>query len=93
MNTLEQRIVDFPDLSYVHYCETEFGINRGIYNVVDNWFFQKGLIDIIERREYILVFFQEICHAHEKKKNGGPKFGKSGLTLKLNEFIKNRSII
>lgn len=79
-NQLENNIVHLPDLSFVHFCEKEFGINRGIYNQIDTWFYNKGKIDIVDRRRKVLKFFKQSFT------NGHIKIGKHGLSMRLEQF-------
>ena len=32
-------IVNFTDYSFQKLCEREYGINRGVYNTIDRWFY------------------------------------------------------
>jgi riboflavin kinase len=76
-----------PDLSFVRYCQEQYGINRGVYNTIDLWFYEKGFYNIVERREVTLSFLQ-YSHIGTGKKNR-ITFGKSGLTKLLNDFLLN----
>ncbi|WP_010676983.1 hypothetical protein [Bacillus timonensis] len=83
-------ITNLPDLSFVQYCIQKYGINRGVFNTIDSWFFEDGLLDIKDRRQTILLFLQYVSFS--KEKNDKIKFGNGGLTLKLVEFKQNRSL-
>lgn len=77
---LPAEAVQLPDLLFVRLCEERFGINRGIYNSVDAWFFQKGLTDVTERRERVAEFLAGIGQS------GGVPFRRRGLASQLNDF-------
>ncbi|AZU65153.1 hypothetical protein CHR53_26230 [Neobacillus mesonae] len=80
MNTL----IHLPDLLFVQWYYDEFGINRGVYNTIDSWFYQKGIREITQRRKYILKFtFSLYQHFDQKQKI---KFGPGGLVISLNNF-------
>lgn len=78
--------VHYSDLYFVNYCQDRYGINRGIYNTIDRWFYDQGTDNILERRKNILLFLEYIQKDH---RNGQSriKFGNGGLTIKLNEFL------
>lgn len=87
----ESRFENLPDLSFVDLCEKEYGINRGVYNVVDRWFYDRGLTDIAERRRTILRFLHKLGTGCEKHVDGRPKFGKNGLSRKLQHFMEQQT--
>lgn len=71
--------VQLPDLSFIRLCESRYGINRGIYNTIDLWFYEQGFIDIVERRKTILSFLDG---------NSRQRFGHGGLSIKLQEYCE-----
>ncbi|MGF6951571.1 riboflavin kinase [Neobacillus sp. B4I6] len=75
-----QQAVHLPDLHFVQLCEKEFGLNRGMYNTIDFWFFAKGISDIRYRRERILHFLKSVPALNQK---GKIKFGHGGLSACL----------
>ncbi|KAB7707158.1 hypothetical protein F9802_09120 [Bacillus aerolatus] len=77
-------LIHLPDLLFVQWFDAEFGINRGIYNTIDSWFYQKGVKDITQRRHYILKFSQSLNHLSNKRQK--IKLGPGGLTTSLNNF-------
>jgi riboflavin kinase len=87
MNLISAAEIHLTDLSFSKLCENKFGINRGIYNTIDSTFYEKGIRDIISRRETIISFLTFAvgtsgdlkCHQH--------RFGQGGLSLKINEFL------
>ncbi|WP_203557257.1 hypothetical protein [Bacillus sp. B15-48] len=48
--------VHLPDLQFIRFCMNQFGINRGIYNTIDSWFYEHGMTNIIERRKKSIIF-------------------------------------
>ena len=75
--------IHLPDIEFARYCEGEYGINRGIYNTIDRWFAEKGMMNIIERRQNILHFLQWVTYYVKEK----IKFGVKGLTEQLEHFL------
>lgn len=71
-----------PDLLFFKYCHNNYQINRGIYNTIDSWFYNQGVLDILERRSQIIYFL----NYNQKIGFVGGKFGKGGLSEQLNEF-------
>ena len=86
---LENEYLNLPDLGFYSKCHQQFHINRGVFNTIDNWFYEYGMINVAYRRIYILAFLEFV-----KEDNFVPdsqkfmKFGHGGLTMKLKEFIK-----
>ncbi|WP_445490095.1 hypothetical protein [Niallia sp. 03133] len=87
---LENKYLNLPDLLFYNNCNRKYRINRGVFNTVDNWFYEYGVINIVYRRIYILAFFDFV-----KDRNIGPnsqkfiKFGQGGLTASLKEFTES----
>lgn len=79
-----QQTVHLPDLHFVQLCEKEFGLNRGVYNTIDFWFFTKGITDIRNRREQILHFLKSVPASSIQK--GKIKFGHGGLSACLEGY-------
>ncbi|MED1951791.1 riboflavin kinase [Brevibacillus centrosporus] len=77
--------IHFTDLQFVKYCEVQYGVNRGVYNTIDSWFYDKGIHHVLERRTKILQFFR---YASSLAVKNGEKlsFGNGGLVLGLNKF-------
>jgi riboflavin kinase len=81
--------VNVPDFTFQKSIEQNFGINRGIYNIIDEWFFEQGIQDVIKRRLAIVEFSHFVV---EPKVKMGPttkaRFGNGGLVKKLNDFCQ-----
>ena len=82
----ENHFVNYTDHSFQKLCEKKYGINRGIYNTIDNWFYEKGIKNIISRRKEILSFLSFITHRFSLNQSSKLKFGSGGLINKLEEF-------
>jgi riboflavin kinase len=76
-----EKIIHLNDLSFIRLCYEKYGVNKGVYNTIDAWFYSKGVENILERRRKILLFLQYI------KNHSCSKFGHGGLTIKLQEFF------
>lgn len=80
----EKSVIHYPDLHFVNYCTDEFDINRGIYNVIDKWFFEKNYFNVIERRKVIIEFLNYVSEENEMDQKA--KFGKGGVSDYLAGF-------
>ncbi|MFC7687884.1 hypothetical protein [Ureibacillus sp. GCM10028918] len=74
-------ILNLPDLQFAQYCQKQFSINKGNFNTIDSWFFDNGIINILDRRMRILQFMS-FTNSNETD----VKFGPGGLSKKLEEF-------
>ncbi|WP_285768445.1 hypothetical protein [Peribacillus sp. SI8-4] len=83
--------IHLTDLSFITVCNEKYGINRGVYNTIDAWFYKQGINNILERRNSIL-FFLEFIKGNSDMKNNQYKFGHGGLTVKLEEFFFPRMV-
>lgn len=83
----DNQLVHCTDHSFQKLCEQKYGINRGVYNVIDRWFYEHGLKNIISRRKEILSF---LCFMSYRMNATNPvkkiKFGRGGLVNTLEEF-------
>ncbi|MDF2669187.1 MAG: RNA-binding protein [Paenibacillus sp.] len=83
----EVDVAEVPDYKFVTYCFEQFGLNKGIYNTIDDWLYEYGFLHIVERRRIIIAFLQSLQGGHSR--NTFLKFGKGGLTKQLYDFIGN----
>jgi hypothetical protein len=61
-----------------------------VFNTIDDWFFEYGVIDVLNRRFYILAFLEFVKgDIHGTRAQKFIKFGHGGLAIKLKEFSKN----
>lgn len=74
-------VINLPDLQFSQFCQQQFSLNKGIYNTIDSWFYNNGIIDILVRRKIILQFMKFSCLDETKG-----KFGSGGLSKKLEDF-------
>lgn len=76
-----------PDIQFVNYCFQTYGLNRGIYNTIDQWLFTFGYREIIGRRRITIDFLKDIHNKHGRDRSSILRFGKGGLTKQLHDFI------
>lgn len=81
-----EEAVHYSDLYFVNYCFEKYGINRGIYNTIDSWFYEQGMDNILERRKNTILFLEYIQKDRYENKPR-VKFGSGGLKVKLNNFL------
>ncbi|MEC0300962.1 hypothetical protein [Peribacillus frigoritolerans] len=81
--------IHLTDLSFINLCKEKYGINRGVYNTIDAWFYKQGISNILERRNSIL-FFLDFIKGNSELENNQCKFGHGGLTIKLEEYYFSR---
>ncbi|WP_251551418.1 hypothetical protein [Neobacillus muris] len=86
MTSKTDEMIHLTDLSFVQFCQQTYGINRGIYNCIDSWFYSNEIENILDRRSHILLFLEFIKNNQERKHHH-PKFGSGGLTIKLQEYF------
>ncbi|MGG3181403.1 hypothetical protein ABEQ41_24495 [Priestia megaterium] len=82
MNEIKEKIINRTDLHFFRYCQGQYGINRGVYNTIEQWFYNKRVYNIESRRQYILDFLKYVFG----DKKGSGKFGKEGLISNLQQF-------
>ncbi|WP_251551669.1 hypothetical protein [Neobacillus muris] len=80
-------LIHLPDLLFHQFCIKQFGINRGVYNTIDKWFFDNGNTSILERRLRIFHFLNW-CLQNGLSANGKIKFGPGNLSKNLIEYSK-----
>ncbi len=81
MREHKQHVLQFPDLRFASYCCKTFGVNRGVFNVVDEWFFEQGIVDVLTRRNFIVHFFETLY-----QENKDISFGSGGVKKALHTF-------
>lgn len=79
--------IHLTDLMFFKYCEKNFNINRGVYNTIDNWFYDKGILNIEQRRIQIISFLVYKC----EESSLDSQFGKGGLSFKLKKYLNLQS--
>lgn len=84
------KYLNLPDLQFYNWCNRQYQVNRGVYNTIDQWFYEYGIVAIHSRRIQILAFLD---FAKDEMLIEQPKyirFGHGGLSKKLNEFMNDR---
>ncbi|WP_256358076.1 hypothetical protein [Bacillus sp. sid0103] len=88
-NYLEKcEYLNLPDLQFFQWCHLQYGLNKGVYNTIDQWFYGFGIEHIHYRRIYILKFldFTKECGV-VKDQQKFIRFGNGGLIRSLQRFI------
>jgi len=81
-------LVHLPDIQFVTYCFQAFGLNRGIYNTIDQWLYDSGYRDVLERRKATVSFLSLLSEKGGRERSGSLlRFGKGGVTKQLYDFI------
>jgi riboflavin kinase len=79
--------LNLPDLAFFHWCEQKYKVNRGVYNTIDAWFYEHGIVSIISRRKNILAFLDFVIDSSSAGSHHKfIRFGDGGLTRKLEQF-------
>jgi riboflavin kinase len=79
-------VLNLTDFSFSKYCYAEYGINRGVYNTIESWFYEIGLTDIVIRRKEIIGFLEYVTNETNLKKETKIKFGNGGLSENLKTY-------
>ncbi|OIK13076.1 hypothetical protein BIV60_14815 [Bacillus sp. MUM 116] len=82
--------LNLPDLQFFIWCNQKYKVNRGVYNTIDHWFYEYGIVNIQYRRIQVLAFldfFKDKVFEQDKQKY--IRFGHGGLAKSLNEFIND----
>lgn len=86
--SLDAPVLHLPDLLFTKIINDSFGINRGILNTMDAWFWKRGVTSIESRRTNILTFL---------RKNASPTakvaLGAGQLTRKLEQYWNEKNAI
>ena len=80
--------LNLPDLHFFLSCQNKYKINKGVYNTIDNWFYEHGIVPIINRRIHILAFLDYVNQKKDSISHKYVRFGNGGLTRTLNEFTE-----
>lgn len=83
MNEIKEKIINKTDFHFLRYCQGQYGINRGVYNTIEQWFYNKKVYNIESRRQYILDFLKHVFGENE----GSGKFEREGLISNLQHFL------
>jgi riboflavin kinase len=89
-NSLEtDKYLNLPDLQFFNWCNRQYQVNRGVYNTIDQWFYEYGIVNVHSRRIQILAFLDFVKDEMLEKQPKYIRFGHGGLTKRLNEFIND----
>ncbi|OIK10724.1 hypothetical protein BIV60_19820 [Bacillus sp. MUM 116] len=89
MTFAEQKtVINLPDLLFSRYCKETFGLNRGVYNTIDEWFYNNSAESIEVRRKKILDFLLFYISSLKDIEKCKIKFGKGNLVNLLTEYMK-----
>jgi len=84
----DSEYLNLPDLHFFLSCQNKYKVNKGVYNTIDNWFYEHGVVLIIQRRIHILAFLDYVNQKKETASHKYVRFGNGGLTKTLNEFTE-----
>ncbi|VEF46583.1 RNA-binding riboflavin kinase [Bacillus freudenreichii] len=83
----QSMLMHVPDLLFTTIINDCFGVNRGVYNTIDAWFWNNGIAPVGARRQTIIHFLM---------KNAGPnakvKLGPGQLRSKLAQYWKEGNV-
>lgn len=81
------KYLNLPDLQFFNWCNRQYRVNRGVYNTIDQWLYEFGIVNAQYRRIQILAFLDFVKNEMLEGKPKFIRFGHGGLTKRLNEFI------
>ncbi len=85
----QNEYLNLPDLQFFLWCNTNFRLNRGVYNTIDSWLFNYGITNIISRRIFFIAFLNFVSDSSSDQGNKKYlRFGNGGLTRKLQQFME-----
>ena len=78
--------LNLPDIKFFIWCNQQYGVNRGVYNTIEQSFYEYGIVNIHKRRIQLLAFLDFV---KDEKQNQMKfiRFGHGGLTRKMKEFL------
>ncbi|WP_232699297.1 riboflavin kinase [Brevibacillus daliensis] len=82
----DNSIVHLMDLAFFQHCEREYGVNKGVYNTIDAWFYEQGITNILARRQEVVSFLQYVGVI--KGSNERLRFGRGKLREMLTSYVK-----
>ncbi|MED1469836.1 hypothetical protein [Bacillus salipaludis] len=85
--------LNLPDLHFFLMCQQHHRVNKGVFNTIDHWFYEYGIVNIIDRRNYVLAFLEYVTEGNSQPNHHKYlKFGNGGLTRRLHQFTKEKEI-
>lgn len=90
-NTFEtSKYLNLPDLLFFNWCHQQYQVNRGVFNTIDQWFYEYGIVNIHYRRIQLMAFLDFVKDEITKQDQSKYiRFGHGGLTKRLNEFVND----
>lgn len=82
--------VHLPDYQFALYCSNTFGLNRGVYNTIDEWMYHNGFTAVAERRRRLLQFLSYTANdklTDHSKPVQRLKFGKGIVINQLRRYL------
>ncbi|MDM5198030.1 hypothetical protein QUF79_08365 [Fictibacillus enclensis] len=83
-------LVNLTDLEFSGVCRERYGVNKGLYNTIEDYFSKQGIRNILYRRLYILEFLNDVQSRYTEVKRSHLTFGTGGLARALQTFFINR---
>lgn len=79
----------YPDLRFQQFCKETYGVNRGVYNTIEEWLYGKGADEILKRRKWLLLFL-EFAKSRQQEQQALHlfKLGKGELVPSLELFYR-----
>ena len=78
--------LNLPDLQFFIWCNQQYGVNRGVYNTIEQAFYEYGIVNIYNRRIQLLAFL-DFVKDEMQDQTKFIRFGHGGLTRKMKEFL------
>ena len=86
------KYLNLPDLQFYNWCNQQYRVNRGVYNTIDQWFYEYGIINVHSRRIQILAFLDFVKEEMLEEQPKYVRFGHGGLSKRLNEFTNDNGL-
>ncbi|MET1029939.1 hypothetical protein [Domibacillus tundrae] len=85
----DSTFLNLPNSRFYEWCYEKYGLNRGVFNTIDNWLYEYGIVNVLSRRIYLLAFL-DFAEASGIRRGEQKylKFGHGGLSEKLREFLQ-----
>lgn len=85
---VELDVLHYPDLQFFKLCYERFGVNRGVFNTIDNWLYEHGATNVYSRRKLVIDFLHYAVRLQPtNERTKFIKFGQGTLTTRLMEFV------
>jgi riboflavin kinase len=88
--SVDPDVLHQPDISFAAWCLEQYGVNRGVYNTIDLWFYQCGVKHIVSRRRIVIDFLERLQATGRKPRTNRLKLGKGVLAASLKQYADTR---